>query len=66
MEKNSFYRGVQKIRQPARLGRFLGFGGLGWVGLGYKFFFNSALGWVWVIKLQPRQTQPNPTQSTHI
>ena len=61
MEKNSFYRGVQKIRQPARLGRFLGFGGLG-----YKFFFNNALGWVWVIKLQPRQTQPNPTQPTHI
>ena len=30
-KKVVFYRGVQNIRRPARLGRFLGFGGLGWV-----------------------------------
>ena len=30
------------------------------VGLGYKNFFYSGLGWVWVIKFQTRQTQPNP------
>ena len=24
-----------------------------WVGLGYKFFFNSGSGWVWVIKSKP-------------
>ena len=30
-----------------------------WVGLGYKFFFYSRLGWVWVIKLQIRQTRPD-------
>ena len=31
-----------------------------WVGLSYKNFFYSGLGWVWVIKLQTRQTQPDP------
>ena len=33
---------------------------MGWVGLGYKKFFYDGLGWVWVIKLQTRQTWPNP------
>ena len=32
--------------QQVGLGRFLGVDGLGWVGLGYNFFFfNSGLGW---------------------
>ena len=31
-----------------------------WVGLGYKYFFNSGSGWVWVIKLQTCQTLPDP------
>ena len=31
-----------------------------WVGLCYKKNFDSKLGWVWVIKFQTRQTQPNP------
>ena len=31
-----------------------------WVGLGYKIFFYSRSGWVWVIKLQTRQTRPDP------
>ena len=31
-----------------------------WVGLGYKYFFNSGSGWVWVIKLQTCQTRPDP------
>ena len=29
-------------------------------GLGYKIFFYSGSGWVWVIKLQSRQTRLNP------
>ena len=37
------------------LSRFLRLGGLG-----YKIFFYSGSGWVWVIKLQTRQTQPDP------
>ena len=41
--------------QPAGLGRFLRLGGLG-----YKIFFYSGSSWVWVIKLQTRQTQPDP------
>ena len=31
-----------------------------WVGLGYKNFFYNGLGWVWVIKLQTRQTRLDP------
>ena len=31
-----------------------------WIRLGYKFFIYSGLGWVWVIKLQTRQTRPDP------
>ena len=31
-----------------------------WVGLGYKIFFYSGSGWVWIIKLQTRQTRPDP------
>ena len=31
-----------------------------WVGLGYKKKFYSESGWVWVIKLQTRQTRPDP------
>ena len=31
-----------------------------WVGLGYKKKFYSGSGWVWVIKLQTRQTRPDP------
>ena len=31
-----------------------------WVGLGYKNFFYGGSGWVWVIKLQTRQIQPEP------
>ena len=30
-----------------------------WVGLGYKKIFYSGSGWVWVIKLQTRQTRPD-------
>ena len=30
------------------------------VGLAYKKKFYSGLGWVWVIKLQTRQTRPDP------
>ena len=45
---------------PVKLGWFLGLGGLGWVGLGYKFFFDSGSGWVRDIKFQARQTQPTP------
>ena len=30
-----------------------------WVGLGYKKNFYSRSGWVWVIKLQTRQTWPD-------
>ena len=44
--------------RPVGLGRFLRLGGLGWV---TKNFFYSGSSWVWVIKLQTRQTQP-----THI
>ena len=32
-----------------------------WVGLGYKNFFYSGSGWVWVIKLQTYQTRPDPS-----
>ena len=31
---------------------------VGWVGL-QNFFYNGS-GWVWVIKLQTRQTRPDP------
>ena len=31
-----------------------------WVGMGYKKNFYSGSGWVLVIKLQTRQTRPNP------
>ena len=44
--------------RPARLDRFLGLGGLGWVGLQKNFYSGS--GWVWIIKLQTRQTRPDP------
>ena len=40
--------------QPTGLGWFLGLGGLGWV---TKIFF---IYWVGVIKLQTRQTRPDP------
>ena len=42
---------------PIGLGWFLGLDGLGWV---TKKKIYSGLGWVWVIKLQTRQTQPDP------
>ena len=32
-----------------------------WVGLGYKIFFDSRSGWVWVLKFQTRQTRPDPS-----
>ena len=40
-----------------RLGQFLRLGGLGWIGLQQIFYSGS--GWVWVIKLQTRQTWPD-------
>ena len=52
-------RGVQPI-PPTRLNptrRVKSVFRTSWVGLGYKIFFDSGLGWVWVIKLQ---TQSNP------
>ena len=42
--------------RPVGLRQFLRFGGLGWVAKN----FYSGPGWVWVIKLQTRQTRPNP------
>ena len=54
---------MQKTHRPAKLdptpglGRFLRLGRLGWV---TNFFFFSGLDWVWVIKLQTRQTRPDP------
>ena len=60
-----FSRSVLKTHRPAKpnpsrpvgLGWFLRLGGLGWV---TNFFFNSGSGWIWVIKLQTRQTRPDP------
>ena len=57
--------GVQPTRQPIKTDpiqpnppNWVGFYSLGgWVGL--QNFFNSGSSWVWVIKFQTRQTQPD-------
>ena len=52
-----FFRGVQKTHQPAKPDPTQ-LNPLSWVGLQKKFYSGS--GWVWVIKLQTRQTRPDP------
>ena len=56
-------RGVHKTHQPTKSNLTRRVGSVfraWWVGLGYKIFFYSGLDWVWVIKLQTRQTRPDP------
>ena len=56
-------RGVQKIHQLAKPDPTRRNGSVfraWWVGWGYKKKFYNEPGWVWVIKLQTRQTWPDP------
>ena len=53
-------RGVQKTHRPAKPDPTQP------AGLGYKNFFYSGSSWVWVIKLQTRQTRPNPPYLIYI
>ena len=63
------FRGVQPTHQPAKTDPTHQVGLVfraWWVGLGYKKNFNSKSDWVWIIKLQTCQTQPNPPYLIYI
>ena len=61
--KIKVHRGVQKTHRPAKPDPTHRVGSVfkaWWVGLGYQKNYYRGSGWVWVIKLQTRQTRPNP------